>query len=211
MYVAPDIDEHSATLSQRVIGALILAAGRAQRFGSDKRLYQRPGTDLPMLVATLEGYVHEFAPCFLVVRTGDDAIAHRVQDAYGAQQITILCSQNAHQGMGAALADAVQHIRAEQPLDALFIGLGDMPCIAPQTLARLHREMQDLAGPEALLRPEFQGQPGHPVGFGKHYFGQLAQLSGDRGAASLLQRHAHRLTRVPVPDPGIHQDFDHPV
>ena len=158
-----------------------------------------------MVIETLTSYAGEFDPCFVVVRSEDDELIQLVREEF-KRKVEILRSDKSHLGMGASLAEGVRQVLKGHELNALFVGLGDMPCVAPETLTTLRWAMEQ--NPSALLRPEFEGTPGHPVGFGEKYFDELAQLFGDRGAVSLLQRHARDVTPVPVQDPGVCLDFD---
>jgi len=195
-----------------VIGALILAAGYSRRFGSDKRLYRRTCGKPPMLIETLEKYMQVFTPCFVVIRPDDDEIG-RLLDAHLEHQVQVIASDDALLGMGASLAGGVQHIiNQHAELHALFIAHGDMPLIRRSSLTRLHDIMQGLspATARAILRPEFNGVPGHPVGFAQAFLRELAQLSGDVGARSVLASHLNALQTVDLDDPGVCVDFDTP-
>lgn len=160
-----------------------------------------------MLIETLAAYSDQFNPCFVLLRTEDDKLSNLVSAEFKGR-VTVLGSEKSHLGMGASLAEGVRQIRESHKLTGLFVGLADMPCIARETLATLHRAMEQ--GSTGLLRPEFEGKPGHPVAFSEEYFLELTQLSGDSGAISLLQRHSQDIKHVPINDPGVHQDFDHP-
>ena len=191
-----------------MIGALVLAAGFSRRFGSDKRFHRRSHYAPPMVIETLSSYVGEFDPCFVVVRTEDDTLMELVNQEFSSR-VGVLRSDKSHLGMGASLAEGVRQIVEGRDLRALFVGLGDMPCVSRETLTTLHWAMEE--NRDSLIRPEFEGTPGHPVGFGSRYFRELGELFGDRGAVSLLQRHAREVSLVPVQDPGVCLDFDlHP-
>jgi molybdenum cofactor cytidylyltransferase len=56
--------------------------------------------------------------------------------------------------------------------------------------------------------PFYQGQRGHPVGFGAEHGEALRGLDGDTGARALLA--ANRVARLDLDDPGILRDVDTP-
>ncbi|HEY7776275.1 MAG TPA: nucleotidyltransferase family protein, partial [Kineobactrum sp.] len=56
----------------------------------------------------------------------------------------------------------------------------------------------------------WQGRRGHPVAFGRAWFGALASLSGDRGARALIQANPGKCRELAVADPGILLDIDRP-
>lgn len=158
-----------------------------------------------MVVETLSAYLDEFHPCFVVLREDDLDLSALIANAF-RDRVTVLRSDTSHLGMGASLAEGVRQILRGHELSALFVALADMPCVAHETLATLHRTMQQ--NPQCLLRPTFDGRPGHPVGFSQDYFPEMMQLVGDAGARNLLKRNAHNLTLLPVTDPGVCLDFD---
>ncbi|MCY4040905.1 MAG: nucleotidyltransferase family protein [Gammaproteobacteria bacterium] len=195
-----------------MIAALILAAGYSRRFGSDKRHYRRTSEKPPMLIETLSKYTQAFDPCFVVIRTDDGEIG-RLLAAHFDQQVQVIASHEAVFGMGASLADGVRHILAKHTeLHGLFVGHGDMPLVRSGSLARLNQTMKGLSPfmSEAILRPEFNGVPGHPVGFTHGFLHELSQLSGDVGAKSVLTSHPSAVQTVDLDDPGICVDFDKP-
>jgi molybdenum cofactor cytidylyltransferase len=56
--------------------------------------------------------------------------------------------------------------------------------------------------------PAFQGERGHPVGFGRRFAAQLLALDGDAGARDIISAHKNELTLVECGDPGVLQDVD---
>jgi molybdenum cofactor cytidylyltransferase len=106
--------------------------------------------------------------------------------------------------MGSTLAEAMGVLA---PAPAVIVALGDMPLVSPGTVAALCREWR--AG--VIVAPVTRdGRRGHPVLFDRAFFSGLAGLSGDRGAAALLERHRGRCRFVAVEDAGIHLDADTP-
>jgi molybdenum cofactor cytidylyltransferase len=58
------------------------------------------------------------------------------------------------------------------------------------------------------VQPSYQGKRGHPVLFGRDFWPQLAALSGDAGARTVLQLNAEAVQIVELDDPGVLQDVD---
>jgi molybdenum cofactor cytidylyltransferase len=90
--------------------------------------------------------------------------------------------------------------------DAVAIFLGDMPWITAASIDRLIAA----AAADRIVLPEFNGQPGHPVIFGRRFWPELLLVTGDTGARSVLQAHPEAVQRVKVDDPGVLQDVDTP-
>ncbi|MES2819527.1 MAG: nucleotidyltransferase family protein [Pseudomonadota bacterium] len=183
------------------IAGLVLAAGFARRFGSDKRraVLSNGLTLLGTSVAT----VHAGLPdTWLVLRPSDDA------EALGLPaSLIIVRSEAAEGGLGHSLASGMRAIARDSSADAVAIFLGDMPWITAATLDRLFA----VAAPEHIVLPEHEGQPGHPVIIGRRFWPDLLLLTGDTGAKSVLQTHAEAVRRVRIDDPGVLQDVDTPA
>ena len=181
------------------IAAVVLAAGASRRFGSDKRLHLVDGQ--PMLAVTLATYRLVFSEVGVVIRPSEPVIATLVREA----ECRVVEAEDAAAGQSRSLAAGVQAMRHA---DALVVGLGDMPFVAPQTLRRLAEALE--ACPGRIVRPTCQGRPGNPIGFPASMFDRLESLAGDMGARQLLADN-RSVALLPVDDPGIHLDVDRPV
>lgn len=61
---------------------------------------------------------------------------------------------------------------------------------------------------DKIIVPSYQNKPGHPVGFGSDFFGELGQINGDRGARVVINNHQDAIVVVPVEDQGVLSDID---
>lgn len=181
--------------------ALVLAAGRARRFGSDKRLSQLPQRG-PLLAATLETLRPHFCEIWLVLGIGDDRRTLGIAD-----DIVITRARSANQGMGGSLAAGIHSLRSESQARAVAVMLGDMPWVSRESFALLCAQSSD----QAIVRPRFRGQAGHPVLFGRRFWPDLELLSGDRGARTVVQQHREACHEIEVHDPGVLRDVDRPA
>jgi molybdenum cofactor cytidylyltransferase len=178
---------------------ILLAAGSASRFGSDKLQHLLPhGVAIAVQAARhlKVGVPHVVA----AVRPGDETSAK----ALAAEGCEVVVCDKAAEGMGASLACAV---RAAGEADGYLIALGDMPFVRPTTIAAVR---DALAGGAALAAPYFRARRGHPVGISGRFRAQLEALTGDEGAKQLLGAHQRDLVKVPVGDPGVIRDIDRP-
>jgi molybdenum cofactor cytidylyltransferase len=193
--VFPAVTEHR---NRPVV--LMLAAGQARRFGSDKRI-----TLLCQSETLLERSVRSALEAELTVivclstRRADDVIARSMSRF----PVRVLRCARAEEGMGGTLAEG---IAACSGYPGAFVALGDMPYVDSRT----YRHLAQQHAPGRIVVPECGGQRGHPVLFDAVFFEELGDLSGDRGAARLLKRHAASCIRSAVRDPGIHRDVDRP-
>lgn len=183
------------------VAALVLAAGRARRFGCDKRLAHLPQRG-PLLAATLATLRPHFGEIRVVVGIEDDPVHLGI-----ARDIGTIVAETAEQGMGASLAAGIRMLRDETQAAAVAVMLGDMPWLSEATFALLCSRASD----RAIVRPFYRGQGGHPVLFGRCFWGALEQLTGDEGARSVVRRHRDVCIEIEVQDPGVVQDVDQPL
>lgn len=181
------------------VGALLLAAGRGTRFGSDKRRARLPDGDL-LLDRSIANLAGAGLPLRVALGPGDDALARALA---GRGIETIRCA-DAPRGMGATLAAAVQRLPR---WDAVLVALGDMPWVHPQSIIAVAQA----AGPALICVPCHRDRRGHPVAFGARFLPELAALDGDRGARDLLLQHAAVVRELVVDDPGVLRDVDRPA
>jgi molybdenum cofactor cytidylyltransferase len=188
-------------MSEINVVGLMLAAGRSRRFGADKRQAElAPGTSL--LSTSLDVAGACLPELWLVLRPDDTPQALGVPAG-----IEVVFSAGAEQGMGHSLADGMAALSAQSSADAVVILLGDMPWIAQATFGQL----LSLAGADHIVVPTFNGEPGHPVIFGRRFWPELLQVSGDRGGRSVLVANPAAVRKVAVDDPGILRDVDTPA
>ena len=181
------------------IAAVVLAAGAARRFGSDKRLYMLDGT--PMLARTLAVYRTVFADVGVVVRPGEPTVAKLVR----AAGCRVVEAADARHGQSRSLSAGV---RAMEDFDALVVGLADMPFVQAATLRSLVATIS--AHPEHIARPRHDGRPGNPIGFPASYFGALTSITGDIGAREVVAA-SDQVILFDTEDAGVLRDVDYPI
>jgi len=179
--------------------ALMLAAGRGRRFGSDKRV-ARLADGCSLLAASVERAQRVFGEVHVVLRGDDNPQALGLPAA-----CRIIRCSDADQGMGHSLAAGMRAL-AEQDAEAVAVLLGDMPWIRTDSLQQLCEQ----ATPERIVYPLYDGQRGHPVLFGRAFWPQLLSLTGDQGARELLQAHGPACHGVALSDSGVLRDVDRP-
>lgn len=207
--------------------ALVLAAGRARRFGADKRQACLPD-GRSLLQAVLQTQLQACGDVRVLLREGDD---------WGQA----LCAQwglawqvvpDADQGMGHTLAAGLRALVAEESLgpggdlgasrcaspsqhpvaspgvhrfDAALIALADMPAVQPDTVRALIEAFHRDGRP---AWPWHADRPGHPRLLPRSSWPALLDLQGDEGARQRLDWSL--ATPVDVPDAGILVDIDTP-
>jgi molybdenum cofactor cytidylyltransferase len=178
---------------------ILLAAGAARRFGSNKLLHPLDG-GLPLALAALANLRSAVPRVIAVVRPRQTQLVQRLSEA-GA---TVIECANAEDGMGASLACGV---KSAGEAAGWIVALADMPYIRPDSIAKVAAA---LAAGAAIAAPAYQGRRGHPVGLDYAYRRQLEALRGDVGARALIEQNPDSVTLIDVDDPGVCRDIDTP-
>lgn len=178
---------------------LLLAAGSASRFGSDKLLHPLPH-GVPMAAQAARNLRAELARVVAVLRPGAEEIGRLLAEE-GCE--TVFCA-GAAEGMGASLACGV---RAAADADGWLVALADMPFVRPSTIAAVR---DALAAGAPIAAPYYRARRGHPVGFSARFRALLERCAGDEGARAILAAHEDRIVKVAVGDPGVLRDIDRP-
>lgn len=185
---------HAIVTNSR-IAAVVLAAGRSSRMGSDK-------LRLPWRGRTILEWVLD-AACALpsvVLVGGPPELA-----ALPARVTCVSCPvQERLQGQADSLKAGISAL--PPGLDGAMILLGDMPLITPELVGKLTRAFR----PGRFLVPRCDGRRGNPVIIPADWFARVLELEGDTGARPLLIRPDAPVEYLDVDDPAILTDVDTP-
>jgi molybdenum cofactor cytidylyltransferase len=188
------------TQARRTVGVL-LAAGRGSRFdptGEKSKLLQT--LDGTPIVVRAYASLSAVCPNIVAVIRPQSPELKRWLEQVGAQVVE--CA-DAHLGMGHSVAFGIAQAQRLFHPDTVVVMLGDMPQVEATTL---HTLIQAISEDVQAVAPEYKGQRGNPVVFGKRHFEALESCQGDRGAAGVLA--PEQIHRVPVTDPGVLGDID---
>jgi molybdenum cofactor cytidylyltransferase len=189
-------------MSKSPVG-ILLAAGKSQRFGSNKLLH--PVIDnTPMLIVCAEKLAS--------VLPGSVVVIHRDLSDLTAQLeqlgLCVVINKQAEQGMGSSIACGV---RASSDATGWLIMLADMPYIKTETLSALANKLtQDTEMIAPLFGQKLGQQRGHPVGFSQRFKNDLMALNEDIGARHIIEKYQQHQVMLPVDDEGVLRDIDLP-
>lgn len=156
--------------------ALVLAAGRARRFGGDKLLAPFAGKPVGAHVADTLTEL-DVAARLAVCPAGDPARAA----LFRTRGFEIVWNDDPDQGMGRSLAlgaAQAETLRAS----ALLVCLADMPLVTTAHLTQILAAGRD----GGIVATEVAGVRMPPALFPRGRFAELMTLEGDRGARALL-------------------------
>lgn len=178
----------------------MLAAGAGRRFGGGKLLALLDGA--PVIRRTLDAVLTAGFD-EVVVATGADhaAVAGVLQDL----ACRTVPSADWADGMATSLRSGLAALNHRAA--GVFVFLGDMPLV-PVHLCPALAGLAEQAGYAA--RPCVAGKPGHPVAFTTAALPDLARLTGDQGATSLLKGHGAGVAYLATDAVGAVLDIDAP-
>jgi molybdenum cofactor cytidylyltransferase len=191
------------------IVGILLAAGVGQRFDPSGRRLKLlepapagPHAGVPLALASARNLLQALGTVCAVVRPPDDASQQRLHALLGDAGCQLVICERAHEGMGSSLACGV---RASANAAGWVIALADMPAIEPGSIRAVAQALHEGYDTAAAF---FGERRGHPVGFANSLYAELAALSGDDGARSVLAMQPPH--RVSVADRGVLLDLDTP-
>jgi molybdenum cofactor cytidylyltransferase len=174
--------------------AIVLAAGAASRFGSDKLCASLDG--MPLLHHAILSA--RAAPVAAVIVVAGERT--QVGDWPGEPRVETV--RIASPALSASLKAGIARARGH---DGAFVFLGDMPRVPCDLAGRLAAAL----GEAFAAVPRYQGKHGHPVLLSARSFADVARLEGDRGAGMLLKSRDD-IAFVDCEDPGVLLDIDRP-
>ena len=185
------------------VAAIVLAAGRSSRFGTDKLRHVLASSN-SLLVTTVS--LIETLPCPVTLVVNPER--YHYARACCAPETAVIVAEEAEQGLSASVRAGIS---ACESFDACMLALADMPFVAAKTLTALI----DAASTSSIIVPVYENEDGesrrgNPVVFGRDFYPALCALEGDVGGRELLNTYAAAVRYVSVEDEGILQDIDVP-
>jgi molybdenum cofactor cytidylyltransferase len=184
--------------------AVVLAAGRAQRYGGDKLLAELDGRPLLQHVldaAALAG----LRPVIVVL----PAHGERLQAAISWRHEQRVINPTPAAGLSSSLRLGLEALQGRlDPPDRAVILLGDQPRLSRAQLAILLAHPPDERRPIVVPRYD-DGRPGNPVLLERAAWSLAAGLTGDRGMSQLFTGRPELVRFADVP--GLNPDVDTPA
>jgi molybdenum cofactor cytidylyltransferase len=184
------------------IAAVVLAAGRSTRMGSNKLLADFRGK--PLLRHTVETVLASGARPVIVV-TGHQADG--VRAALAGLDVAFADNPDYAKGLSTSLKAGLASLPAD--VGGAVITLGDMPLVKPTTIDRLIAAYNPVEN-RTIIVPVHGGERGNPVLWGAKHFTEMMKLSGDRGARALMERFAEEVVEITERSDAVLADIDTP-
>ncbi|MGH1454788.1 MAG: nucleotidyltransferase family protein [Paracoccaceae bacterium] len=181
---------------------LLLAAGSSSRMrGRDKLMEVVEGQ--PLIRRALERALGTGLPVMVTLPAPD----HPRARAVGNDLADLVYVPDAAEGMSASIRRGIEALPPDT--GGVMILPADLPDLNSKDLLRMASTW--VKSPDMILRAtSANGDPGHPVIFPYGYFGDLAAVTGDRGARMVLSDHARRVRHLPLAGNRATTDLDTP-
>lgn len=181
------------------LGAVVPAAGRSRRMGSEKILLPFGGaTVLETVLAKLAAA--DVARTVVVLRA-DFPEAERRARAAGA---VVVVNPDSDEEMLVSIRLGIAAL--EGSVDAFFVWPADHPAVRPATI----RELAGRASKELAVIPVFSGRRGHPAILGAGLASDVERIPADSGLRQLWRTRADAVRELAVDDPGVLENLDDP-
>ncbi len=183
------------------VWAIVLAAGRSRRMGSQKLLLPIEGR--PLIRRVVEALQTPAVARVLVV-TGLDG--DRILAALSGLEFEPVCNPDPDSEMLASVRCGLRALPSE--CDASLVALGDQPGISRGLVESMIGVQVRLGAP--LVVAAFEGKRGHPLLIDRALHAEVMNAYDAVGLRGLLQAHAERVVDCQVSDPAILEDLDVP-
>ncbi len=182
-------------------GIVLLAAGRGERFGSNKLLHKWKGK--PIFSYAFDT-LQSFAGLARYVVTG----YKEVEEAAERSEVKFVYNGEPELGISHSIQLGLRVCLRENPdLQGVLFMVCDQPMLQRSTLHRILN--QAYRGESAIVCASIDGRRGNPVYWGRKYFPELLELSGDVGGRALMDQYLEHITYVEVESAEL-KDVDFP-
>lgn len=184
----------------KTLFALVLAAGRGERFGGTKQLVEVDGRTLVARAARL---ARRTCGDRSVLVTGHDW--QTVAGAAGDACRFLIVNENYRRGLGTSIAAGVSAV--QQAADAVLLLLADQPLVTGEHLEALRAHWS--GDDKEIVASGYAGTRGPPVILPCGTFDDLVRLDGDRGANPLFDDPRFTVRTLPFEPAAL--DLDTPA
>jgi molybdenum cofactor cytidylyltransferase len=184
-----------------MICAIVLAAGRSKRMGTQKLLLPwKSKTVIAHVVDEIQrGPIQE-----VIVVVGQDA--QRIKDSLNGVAVTFVANADSAGDMLSSVRCGLRALPAD--CEAVVVALGDQPSVTAELLAEMVKAFRE--NRKGIVVPTHQGRHGHPILFDSHFCDDVLNGYDGIGLRGLLDVHGAEVFELPVSTPAVLDDTDTP-
>lgn len=184
-----------------MIAGVFLAAGRSERFGSDKLLHEIHGR--PLVYYSLRPCVESSLPRIsVVIETGNHRLRSVIKQSFPSnEKLKFLENDSPHSGMMSSLKLGM---RDSGDCDGVMVCLADMPRVTSGIINAL----LEAFAKDKIVVPVCGGRMHHPRILPKLVFPDFLRLQDDVKGTKVLEKYPEAIVRVPVGETVDYSDVD---
>lgn len=168
------------------LGCIVMAAGNASRFGSNKLLAQLHGK--PLIAYALDALPADKFSAIVVVSQYEEVL--NLAESLGYTAI-----RNLHPERGQSHSIQLG-LAAVSDCDGVLFQVADQPHLRRESIASLTELFA--AHPDTVVGLAHEGQRGNPCLFPSRFFPELMAIRGDRGGNVVISQHPEALHLLEV-------------
>jgi len=179
--------------------AIILAAGKSERMGTQKLLLPYAGST--MIARVVDAFVA--APVDLVCVVLRPA-SESIRRSLAGRSVMFVENPMDHGDMLSSVRCGIRALPDEAK--TILVSPGDQPALEP---ALVRQMLEVFHGTDSkILVPVHQGRRGHPLVFRAEFRQEVLARFDDTGLRGLLQAHSPEVLKWDTPNPAVLQDLD---
>lgn len=188
--------------ANRKIGALLLAAGASARMKQPKQLLIYEGKTLLRRAAETVAAL-ECAAAIVVLGALSDAMRAEIADL----PLEICVNENWQDGLSSSLKAGLEKLFDDAPeIDAFLVMLADQPFVETKHLQHLIDRFDESNA--EIVAARYREVNGVPAVFSKNLAGDFAEITGDKGAKTIIEKYRESLQTIDLPEAA--SDIDTP-
>lgn len=184
-----------------MICAVVLAAGRSERMGTQKLLLPLGGK--PVIVRIVDELFSSPVERILVV-TGRDG--PRLREVLGDRPVQFVENPDPGSDMLGSIRYGLRALPAG--FEAVLMALGDQPGVTATLVSNLIRCFRE---GNPIVVPACEGHRGHPVLLSTRFYEEILTGHDREGLRGLLEAHTAEVFRLPVTSRAVLEDMDTPA
>lgn len=185
-----------------MIDAILLAAGKSRRMGTQKLLLPFGDTTVIHHIAT---QVLAAPVGRLIVVVGNDATS--IKEALAGLAVHFAVNPDEQGDMLSSVRAGLGAVSHE--CQGILVVLGDQPAIEPRVLAEMFQRFKSSGG--GIIVPTHAGRRGHPILFASSYIDEIQRQYDGQGLRGLLEAHPADVLEVECDRSWVLADMDHPA
>ena len=186
-----------------MITQIVLAAGLSTRMKTSKPLLDFGG--MPLLSRLLEE-CRRSAVDETVVVLGYER--ERIMEQVDLSGVRVVVNDQYQKGQTSSLQCALRNLN---PQIEAFLNLPvDHPLVTRREIDAVVEAYRSRTSEAKIFIPEFEGEPGRPVLFDRHFAREILDLDVEEPINGIIKKYRQEVSRVPVENPHTMKDMDTP-